>query len=233
MTFSVKVAGVEVGRASLSVGRPRTRKGVRSLSIRGYGETIPFISTFHRMKEEIITLVNLAGLLPVRTTSKREAPRKNRELATTFGDKFLVQKIQRPGRQYNRRRIIAGPRFDPISTLYSLRSVRLPRGGRLEMTMLSGSTLYRLELRVLGKERIYTSLGPRDALKVSGVALRITDRGQVIKSRPPRKVALWLSADRRRIPLRLVGDTKLGVVDAHISSYRPPRVGLTVEKPAI
>ena len=232
MTYSVMVAGVEAGRAALSVGRPRTRKGVRTLSIRGFGETNPFISTFLRVKEELITLVNLAGLLPLRASSNRESSNKQRKLATSFGSKQVLQKIERPGRTYQRRRIIAGPRFDPISTLYALRSVRLSRGARLRLRMLSGATLYRLELRVLGEERIYTTLGPRDALRVGGVALRITDHGEVIKGKAPRKVSLWLSADRRRIPLRLVGDTKLGVVQADISSYRPPRSGLTVEKPA-
>jgi len=101
------------------------------------------------------------------------------------------------------------------------------------MRLLSGGTLYRLDLKVLGRERIYTAMGAKNALKVGGVALRITDRGEVIKRKAPRKVSLWLSADGRRVPLRLVGDTKLGVVQADISSYRPPRRGLTVGKPAI
>ena len=234
MTYSVKIAGVEAGRVALSVGRPSRKEGVRTLSIRGAGETIPFFSTFHRMKEEIVTLINLSGVLPVRSTSRREAPKKNRMLATSFEPKTLLHKIERPGRkEYQRRRIIVGQRFDPISTLYALRSVPLPKGAKLSMLMLSGTTLYRLELEVQGKERIYTTLGPKNTHRVGGVALRITDQGKVIKSRAPRKVRMWLSADRRRIPLRLVGDTKLGLVEAIISSYRPPRWGLTVGKPLI
>jgi len=233
LTYSVKIAGVEAGRVAMAVGRPRTQKGVRTLSIRGFGETIPFISTFHRIKEEIVTLVNLAGLLPVRSTSNREVPNKYRKLSTSFGPKLVLQNVERRNRKYQRRRSIAGPRFDPISTLFALRSARLKKGARLTMRLLSGGTLYRLDLKVLGRERIYTAMGAKNALKVGGVALRITDRGEVIKRKAPRKVSLWLSADGRRVPLRLVGDTKLGVVQADISSYRPPRRGLTVGKPAI
>lgn len=235
MTFSIKIAGVEAGRVALSVGRARVHNGARRVSIRGAGETIPFFSTFHRMKEEIITLIDLAGVLPIKSTATREAPKKDRKLLSNFVDgKHLFQKIERPNRKsYQRRRIIAGPRFDPVSTLYALRSIPLRKGARLTLRMLSGTTLYRLELMVERRERIYTRLGPRDTFRIGGVAQRITDRGRVIKQKPPRSVRMWVSADGSRVPVRLIGDTKLGVIEAHITSYRPPRRGLAVERPAI
>ena len=235
MTFSIKMAGVEAGRVALAVGRAHTHKGARRISIRGAGETIPFFSTFHRMKEEIITLVDLAGVLPIRSTSTREAPKKNRKLFSNFVDgKHLLQKIERPNRKnYQRRRIIAGPRFDPVSTLYALRSIPLRKGAKLSLRMLSGTALYRLDLTVEGRQRIYTRLGPRDSYRIGGVARRITDRGRVIKHKRSRSVRMWVSADGRRVPLRLIGDTKLGIIEARITSYRPPRRGLAVQQPAI
>ena len=227
MTFGVRVSGLEAGRVAMAVGRPRTSNGKTTLRIRGKGETVPFISTFHRMKEEIITQLDLGGLLPVRTSSKRRVPDKQRDVVTTFGSQIL-QAVQRPRRKYKRRRRIREPCYDPISTLYLLRSMPLRKGRKLSFLMLSGTALHRIELQVQAKERVYSRVGPRDAWRISGVALRVTDSGKRFKSRPARKTTIWISADRQRLPLMLVGETKLGLVEAEITSYRAPRAGLRV-----
>ena len=214
---------------AIAVGRPTSKGKRRALRIRGYGETNPFFSTFRRMREEIITMVDLAGLTPVSTVSDRKVPKKDRRVETTFG-KPVQQQIKRPGRRYQRRRIISGTVFDGITALFTVRSLSLRPGSRrpIRMRILAGTSLYLLELRVKGKERLYTELGPRDTVRVEGFGRRINDQGKVIKSKAPRRLVMWLSSDRRRVPLRMLGDTRFGPVVAHLSSYRPPRAGLRV-----
>jgi hypothetical protein len=149
-------------------------------------------------------------------------------MQTRYGA-LVHQTIRAKSREVRRRRRIAGPVLDPISALFALRSLPLRRAQELSFVVLAGNSLYRVELEVMGRERVYTKLGPRDALKLQGRGRRILDNGRPHpRKKKVRRVTLWLSADAARIPLRLRGDTKLGPLQANLSSYTRPARGLRV-----
>ena len=231
MTYSVKLAGVEAARAAISVGSPTSSKGRRLLTLRGLAETVTFISTFVKMREEVITQVDLAGLLPLHSTADRQTGKrgKDRWMRTRFGDP-IHQLIRRKGRDLNRHRRIQAPLFDPISGLFAARSMPLTRARRLRLLILNGNSLYEVTVKVGGRERIYTRLGPRDAIRLDGVGRRVHDDGhRPIPGKQARRLSLWLSDDQARVPLKLRGDTDLGSIEASITSYQPPRSRLQVQ----
>ena len=209
------------------MGNSTKVKGRKILKLRGLGETVPFISAFHEIKEEVSTQVDLAKFAPTKTVTKREAPGKNRKVTTMYGSP-IKQTFIRNTKERKKQRRITNPVFDPISALYHLRSIRLPTGKKIPLTILTGNNLFKLELKVVGKERIYTPNGPRNAIRIDGLAQRIRDDGKPITNKKPRKVSLWLSANRARVPLKLTGDTKLGPIEANISTYKPPKRRLRI-----
>jgi hypothetical protein len=229
MTYAVQLAGVEGGRAAISVGRPRIRMGRRTLKLRGLGETVPFISTFSKMSEELRTQIDLEGMVPIRSVASRKASGKDRRIEYLFGKKVLRQTVRRGDRTHRRTRRIIRPVHDPLGALFALRSVTWRGGSKLTLYVLSGvRTLYRVDLRYTGKERIYGRMGPRQTIRISGTGRKILDNGRVIPGRTPRKVTIWLTADRARVPVKLQGDTKLGQITAQITSYHPPSRSLRV-----
>jgi Protein of unknown function (DUF3108) len=227
MTYTVRLAGVEGGRAAISVGRPKQSKGRRTLQLRGLGETVPFISTFSKMSEEVLTTIDLAGMTPLLSKADRKASgkRKDRYIETLYvPSSFKVaQQIKRRGRVARRTRRINRPLHDGISALYALRSLRWPLGASRTFLVLAGNSLYRVELRAAAKERLYTKLGARDTVRLDGIARRIFDNMQLIKRKRPRSLSIWLTSDAARIPVKVVGQTLIGPIEASISSYVPPR----------
>jgi hypothetical protein len=236
------LAGIEAGRAAISVGRAQDS----TLKLRGLGETRPFVSTFAHMREELLTLVNLRGLIPISSTADRKAgPEKTRWMQTEFPPlhpgapeargrelgPVVRQEIRRRGATAKRNRRIAAPLFEPLTSLFVLRSLRLRPKTKTKLWVLNGNSLYQVETRVTRRERVYTKLGPRDAIRIDGVGRRIHDNGRPVAGKKPRRVSLWLTADSARIPIRLRGDTDLGTIEAVITSYRPPKTGLKLRLP--
>ncbi len=228
ITYAIKLLGVEGGRAAISVGKPGKKNGRRAIFLSGLGETAPFISAVAHLRERVKTLVALDGLYPLNSTANRTTPGKERDIEVTFGHR-VRQVIKKKGETRIRNRRISPPPFDPISALFALRTRPLKKGQKLSMNVLSGTSLYALELKVVGGERLYLKrTKPAEALRVDGVARRISDQGHLLKHKPPRKLSIWFSADDARIPLKLIGDTELGPLEAQLSSYHAPPAGTLV-----
>jgi hypothetical protein len=236
LTFEVRIEGVEAARCAISVGAQKRQGRRQVLNIRALGETIPFVSGFYRLREEQISLIDLHRLRPLRTTSTREMGSKRREVATRHGSTTEQQIVKRRGPDHQpsrsrRRRRIRRSHFDPLSALFHLRSQVFRIGQKTTFWMLAGTALYEVQLAVAARERIDSKLGIRTCLRLDGTARRIRDDGQLIPKKPSRRVSLWLTEDPSRLPLRVAGETKLGLVDASISSYDAPVKRLLLRLP--
>jgi len=232
LTFSIRFAGIEGGRAALSVGSARSVKGRRTLKLRGLAESVPFFSAIRRMREEIVTQVDLAGLYPILHTSDRTLASRRRKIEVRYGER-LLQTIDRDGKIFRRERAVAGPVYDGPSVLYSLRAAVLPGEGRFRLRVLGGPHLYQVEIRVVGREAVRALGKLQDALRLDGVAQEIEDSGKPARGERPRTFSIWIGSDARRLPLRAVGDTKLGAVEATLTSCAPARRPLLGRAPRL
>jgi hypothetical protein len=233
MTFSLRLAGIEGGRGALSVGAPRREKGRRTLKLRGLTESVPFISAFRKLREEVVTQIDLAGLHPLHHTSDRELASRRRKIVVRYEPTRLLQTIERDGQLFRRERVVAAPVFDGASVLFALRAAALPTGARLSLRVVGGPHLYGVTLTVTGPERVLALGRLRDAIRLDGIAQEIDDRGQAVKGERPRRFSLWLGADPLRLPLRAVGDTKLGQAEASLTSFTPARRPLVGRPPRL
>jgi len=232
MTFIIKLAGIEGGRGAISVGAPKTKGGRRMLRVRGLSETSPLVSAFHRLREDVITQLDLEGVLTVQSLDDRLLKQRRRKLETTFDAPLIRQSIQQDGATNLRERRIAPPVFDGLTVLFLLRSSPLTPGSRLDVRVLTGLTLYRAELTVVGRERVLVRDRTREAIRIDGVAREIDDQDRPVAKEPLRKFSFWLSADRFHVPLRLEGDTKLGPVEAALLTHTATRAPLLL-RPAL
>ena len=229
LTYRVSLAGVWGGRAAMSVGKVRGKGRRATLSIRGLGETVPFISAIRYMREDLTTSVRLRDLAPLKQVADRKAPNRDRVLKTTFGES-IAQVLISDGKSHGRTRNVAPGRapIDAITALFALRSEPLKVGDAFTMRVVNGTSMMLVEARVTGLERIYIDGKGHNTVRVEGTGQKIRDDGSPWPKRPPRRLAIWFSRDNARVPVRVEGDTALGKVVALITSYKAPRRGLQV-----
>ena len=105
---------------------------------------------------------------------------------------------------------------DLLGAAYWMRMVPYKAGKRYTFYVFVNRRLWKVQTWLVRKERYYGFLGGQDALKVEGVATRMFTR------RPyRRRLRGWVSADSRRIPLRLEGKIRrMGYAVAILDGYR-------------
>lgn len=106
--------------------------------------------------------------------------------------------------------------LDAAATVYLMRQLPLEQGSELCFDVYGIRRLWRLSGRVEGRERVSLPIGDFDAWHLAATAVRLDD------FRHRRDVHLWISDDRRRLPLAVIGALDLGAVRAQLTGFSRP-----------
>lgn len=104
---------------------------------------------------------------------------------------------------------------DLCAAAFTVRNRRLKVGDTLKLPIFTGVITYVMEAKVVGKEKLPTPMGERDALKVSFTA----EWSGGLATR--RALTLWFTDDAIHLPVRFEADLVLGTVVAELKSYFP------------
>lgn len=202
LTYRVLIHGIESARAALAVGKPGREDSRRVIPLRGAVEPLPALRAFVPFRADMVSYVDRREGVPRRTLSSRTIDGREVRLETRYlTDTFEVRQdggkpITRPAR--------APGAHDALTALYSLRARAHPAGERLRWRVLDGRAEHRVEIVAGAIETVDTPMGSLAAQRFDG-HWRLPGRRNV------RKFSLWLTADDARVPVRLEGQTHLGL----------------------
>jgi hypothetical protein len=232
MRFELGLRGVVGGEASIAVGAPGVVDGRRTIIVRSRVESAGVVAMFKEIKDEIQTSVDLDTGLPVRLQGHVKFGKRESTIDAAFrlpeakvpGGYDLT--IQRVGAAAPRlvHMIMPGqqPAFDSHTVIGAMRAWRAEDGQYTYFYVLVGRHLWQNTVRMTGRERLRTKLGRFDAVRIEGVARRMTRALKEDKKKPPRSFTLWMSDDDARLPLRVEAKTEYGVVEATLVDYQAP-----------
>jgi hypothetical protein len=225
ITWDVKFAGVQGGRARLAVGEVGAEQGRRLVILRGEAESAGVVALLRDSRDTISSWIDADSGLPTRTESA----------SMGSGKPVVVHAARVPGvamallhfwtartgddGQRKEQRLPTTQTHDPLSILLALRAWGAPRGGRATLYSLGGVRLWKNVFTLDGSEELDGPLGRRGAVRIRGVSTRITAALADDTTRPPRTFTVWLSDDAQRIPLRFAAHTEVGEVVASVTSY--------------
>jgi hypothetical protein len=112
--------------------------------------------------------------------------------------------------------------YDVHATIGVIRAWQGEVGDEASTFILSGRRLWRNTLRVGARETIRTALGKHPAVRLDGVAQRVTRSMRDDKRKKPRHYSVWLSDDANRIPLLVLANTEFGELRAEMTDYSRP-----------
>ena len=108
--------------------------------------------------------------------------------------------------------------LDVLSILYYVRSLPLEEGLEMTRPLSSGKKTYRIDARVVRKETLLVGGRPWPAYLITPDVRRAG--GVFEKSKNP-ELLLWISADERRIPLKVVSKVWVGSFIAELTAASP------------
>jgi hypothetical protein len=230
MSWRISLRGIAGAEAVLMVGHPGLIDERPAVVIRSRVESTGVARSFKKVRDDVITWVDLETGVPLRHEADLLFGDRRTRVETSFraGGYHLV--AQRPnGNKVSRRQVLPPGEVahDGHSIMGVLRAWQPAPGTRATFFTVGGQRLWRSTVQAGGVETVSTALGPVPALRIDGVAERLTGGLQRDKSRSPRTYSIWISTDERRLPVQVRAHTELGDVIVELVDYDRPVVAVS------
>lgn len=178
------------------------------------GQPTPLLSKLYTLYYKADTLVDAYSLLPQRGSLYVKEGRRQRMKTTTFNQPAKTAKYEvKTATQVERTLSLPAYTQDALSALYVLRSIPMKPGEKFNMPVTDAGDIYKVQMQIGGVEPVKTGLGTINGMKVVPVVT-------MAKGTPPRGLALWLSDDTRRLPLKIEAQLAVGRFTVTLRSAR-------------
>jgi hypothetical protein len=193
------------GTAVSTVVEKKPSYGSTAYYIVAEGRPLPFIARLYALYYKMDTLLDSVTTLSQRSSLYTEEGTRHRTATTRFDRKSrrALFELQAEGTARDEFAIPADVQ-DGLATLYTLRTRTFKAGERVTIPVADDGVLYSISVEATGPERLKMRLGEFDAWNLA-VTVLDPERKQVGKN-----MAVWMSTDARRLPLRLQADLPVG-----------------------
>jgi hypothetical protein len=188
---------VTAGTATVTVKEKKPSYSSVAYYVVAEGRPTPLLSKLYTLYYKADTLIDVYNLLPQRGSLYVEEGKRRRMKTTLFDHakrqaKYEVQTATRV------ERTLALPPMtqDSLSALYVLRCIPMKAGDKFNMPVTDSGDTYKVQMQVAAVESVKTPLGTMNALKIVPVVT-------VAKGEPPKGLAIWISDEPRRLPLKI------------------------------
>lgn len=213
-------AGIPAAEAKWTATRRSDEAGER-IEVRATARTNMAVSIFWKMRDEVeATLATSGALRPERYRLSQKENALRRVTTLDFDHKGGTIAVHRNEKKdgspktIDRVDTVAG-QYDPVGAAMALRGLPLEEGRELQIQVLTGKSLYRLDVAVLGREKIRVAGHEWNAWVVSPRIFNITENGPNPKFKTAK---IWISDDEARIPLKVESEVFIGSVYAELVS---------------
>lgn len=205
LTFQVRWAFIPAGEAVLQVFPIETMNGRKvyhfALSARSY----PVIDLIYKVRDRIDAYTDEKLTHSILYKETKEGKRK-RKVVVSFN--WEKGEAQRSNFGEKRAPIPVKPgTFDPLSVYYALRLHDLKENMEIEKPLTDGKKWILGRARVVKREKVTVLSGTYDTYLVEPTLEHI---GGVFKKSKDAKLQIWVTADARRIPVKIKSKVAVG-----------------------
>ena len=202
------------GNATVSVLEKKPSFNSIAYYIVAEGRPTPLLSKLYTLYYKADTLLEVYSLLPQRGSLYVEEGKRHRMKSLTFDQAAKTAKYDvQTATHVERSLTIPGFSQDALSALFVLRSIPMKAGDKFNMPVVDAGNIYKVQMQVGAVEPIKTGLGTINGLKIVPVVTST-------KGTPPRGLAIWLSDDARRLPLKIEAQLAVGKFTVTLRSAR-------------
>ena len=206
LTFDVAYSTYLVaGSATSTVVEKRSSSGSNAYYIVAEGRPLPLIARIYALYYKMDTLLDTVTGLSQRSSLYTEEGTRRRTATTQFNrtTRKASFELQADGTARDEFTVPADVQ-DGLATLYALRTRTFKAGEPITIPIADDGVLYSARVEPTGPEHLKLRLGEFDAWN-----LKVTVTGPT-GEQVGKNMAVWMSADSRRLPLKLQADLPVG-----------------------
>jgi hypothetical protein len=193
------------GTATTTVVEKKPSFGSTAFYIVAEGRPTPLLSKLYSVYYKIDSLLDTVTLLPQRGSVYSEEGKRHRFKTTQFDRAAKKVNFEyKADTTVKAEFATSAVTQDALSAIYVLRAIPLKAGDKMTMPVTDNGINYKVQFEAGAVERVRAPIGERPATKIR---LSVVDD----KNQPVGKnVAIWISDDPRRLPVKLTADLPVG-----------------------
>jgi hypothetical protein len=210
---------VRAGSATLETLPGAEAEGKPALHFRALAKSTPFIDKFYRVRDEIQSWVDPGVTRSLLYKKDQSEGDYVRNYLIRFNPQHNMAYRYSKGALKNA--VIINPgTFDPLSMLFLFRTKPLAVGYEFAAPVTDGDKAVVGKARVVRRETITTPAGEFDTFLVEP---EIKDIGGVFRKSPSATLQVWITADERRLPVRVKSKVIVGSFSMDLTAYEGPK----------
>ena len=216
LTLKVRWAFIPAGEVQLEILPFEMVNGVKSYHFAMTARTYPIVDPFYKVRDRVdaYTDVDMTHSLLYK---KNQQGKSKRNVVVNFD--WEKREARYSNFEERREPVSISPgSFDPLSVFYAFRLFELKEGVRIKAPVTDGKKFVDGEATVLKKEKIYVADAWYETYLVEPDLKHI---GGIFKKSKNAKLRIWVTADERRMPIKIKSKVAVGSFVAELVSYQP------------
>ncbi len=207
LEYDLRWENVPAGKARMEVSSIKTFNGEKVYHFVLTAQSNAFIDLFYKVRDRIDAYADLDMTCSRHYEKRQHEGRHKKDIVVTFDWENSRARYSSRGRAGGAIELLEGS-FDPLSAFYFSRTIDLDVGHQLERPITDGKKNVIGQLNVIGRETITLQNGDRyDTYLVEPELNQVSG---VFKESKGAKIRIWVTADERRIPVRVMSKVVVG-----------------------
>ena len=219
LSYELSWTFIRAGTATLETLPDAEAEGKPALLFRANAKSTPFIDTFYRVRDQIQSWVDPGVTRALLYQKDQSEGDYVRNYVIRFNPQGTMAYRYSKGALKNAVLTQTGT-FDPLSMLFLFRTKPLSVGYEFAAPVTDGDKAVVGKARVVKRETISTPAGEFDTFLVEP---EVKEIGGVFRKSPDAKLQVWITADARRIPVRVKSKVIVGSFSMDLTAYEGPQ----------
>jgi hypothetical protein len=215
LVFEVKWKFIPAGEAALEVLPMETIGGVKHYHFLMTAKTYKYIDPLYKVRDRIDAYTDLK-MTHSKLYKKKNRGRRKKDIVVSFEPTKQLAQYSKNGKKRKPIPIKPGS-FDPLSVFYAFRFCSLKKNKVLKVPVTDGKKCVMGKAVVIKRETIVVESGTYDTFLVEPDLKHI---GGVFKKSKNAKLKIWVTADARKIPIKVESEVIVGSFVAELISAK-------------
>ena len=205
LEFQLRWTMIPAGKAVMEVMPMKTIGGTKVYHFRLTAKSNSFVDMFYKVRDRIDAYAVADMTQSVRYRKKQHEGKRRRNVRVDF-DWNKEMASYRDGKKHRQVELMPGT-FDPLSAFYKTRMADFKKDGLIEYPVSDGKKCVTGLARIVKKETITTPSGTYETYLLEP---DMKDVGGVFEKEKGAKIKLWVTADERRLPVKIASKVAVG-----------------------